>query len=234
MNDTPVIAVRLQEMARNYNREVTLEVVGKALLGLLFSFFTFGFLFWLGWFVGFFFARSFGLKPWQFGALVSGLFLIVATFSAWQRVDPLAGVQPMTDREWLLTAISHASPHFLYFSPRHATAGAAVLLLGGPANLFQAFGIWGSRLRLDDPLIEEAACLLAACQENYPIEQVREPYAAVLLRRLALIKVVPQEDSVALTLTEKGYALLPQRKSRSGKRSAAPGAYKRKRREKSE
>jgi hypothetical protein len=213
-------------MARRYNRDLAFESVGKALLGIVFSFFTFGLLFWFGWFAGFFVARSFGMQPWQFGALVSGLFLAVATWSAWQRVDPLAGLQPLSDQQLLLTMISQASPGLLYFSPRHATAGAALLLIGGPANLIEAFGIWGYRFRMEVPLIEEASCLLENCQVNCPIENIREPSAALLLKRLSLIKIVPSEDSVALSLTEKGSTIVSRAKAKAGKRSTAPGRSK--------
>ncbi|HWG43229.1 MAG TPA: hypothetical protein VN688_10620 [Gemmataceae bacterium] len=226
MNNTPHIAARLHDMASQHNRELVFEGVGKALLGGIFSFITFGLLFWFGWFAGFFVAGSFGLQAWQFGALVTGLFLIVAMWSAWQRVDPLAGLPPLSDQQLLLTMISQASPNLLYFSPRHATAGAALLLLGGPTNLFEAFGVWGYRLGVAPSSIEEASHLLEACEANYPIEHVREPSAALLLKRLALIKIVPTEDSVALTLTEKGASVLSRAKARAAKRSTVPRTSK--------
>jgi hypothetical protein len=224
MSNTPPIAGRLRDMVGGYNRELAAEALGKALLGVVVSFFVFGFVFWCGWFVGFAVADSLNLEAWQFGALLSGLFLVVATWSAWRRVDPLAAVQPLSDRQLLLTLISQASPGLLYFSPRHATAGAAVVLIGGPANVFQALGIWASRIRADGPLLEEASRLVAACNGNCPIEEVREPVAALLLRRLGLIKVIPNGDSSAFTLTEKGLTVLGGAKARGRKRSRGPRA----------
>src|SRR6516165_667322 len=126
MSATPHIASRLQDLVHRHNREVVLEATLKAILGIVFSFFTFGFLFWLGWVVGWFVAGSLPLRAWHCGALLAGLFFVVALWSAWHQVDPLAGLQPLTDRQWFLTQLSLASPSLVYFSPRHALAGSAV------------------------------------------------------------------------------------------------------------
>jgi hypothetical protein len=230
MSNPPQIASRLREIVRRYNRELALDALLKALLGIAFSFLVFGLLFWGGWFVGIFFARSLNLHAWQFGAFLSGLFLVTALWSAWQRVDPLAGLQRLSEKQLLLTLISQDSSQLLYFSPRHATAGVAILLIGGPANLFQAFGIWTSRLRADESLLEESARLLAACDPQCAAEQVRKPTAALLLRRLALIKVVPGGDSPAFALTEKGSTVVSGAKAGGGKRSTGSSANKVKRR----
>src|SRR6516164_9019113 len=141
MNRTAHIATRLRDLGRRHNRELAFDILLKASLGIVFSFFTFGFLFWLGWLCSWFVFGSFHLKPWQFGALVAGLFFTVAVWSAWCQVDPLAGLQRMSDEQWLLTQLSLASPGILYFSPRHVLAGAAVLLLAGPSSVFQALGL---------------------------------------------------------------------------------------------
>ena len=127
-------------------------------------------------------------------------------------------------QELLLTLISHATVGISYFKLRHAVAGFAVVLIGGPANLLEALGIWVSRLRADQPLIEEASSLLAACRADYPIERVREPAAALLLKRLALIKVVPSGDSSALAPTAKGSAILSKAERSPGKKPAGSQA----------
>jgi hypothetical protein len=217
MKSTSHVSKRLYALATRYNRELWFEGVAKALLGVGFTLLVFGMLFWFWWVVGFFMAGSVGLEAGQFSTLVTGLFWIVAIGSAWQRVDPLAGLQPLSDRQRMLTLISQASPHLLYFSPRHATAGAALLLLGGPAKLLEAIGSWPYLLALSPSLVEKSACLLAACKANVPIDRVRDPHAALLLKRLALIKTVPMEESVALTLTEKGASLLSPAKARERK-----------------
>jgi hypothetical protein len=217
MTTTAHIVGRLYGLVRGHNRELMFEILLRAFLGLVFSFFTFGFLFCLGWFFGWFVAGSLHLRPWQFGLLLAGLFFIVAVWSAWRQVDPLADLQPLTDEQWLLTQLSLASSNVLYFSPRHAVAGSAVLLLAGPRSVFQAFGLWTHRLRADRALIEEAAQLLRECTDTYPVQEIRQPAAALLLRHFALIKVVPQGASATLTLTEKGSKILSGAKGRKGK-----------------
>lgn len=220
------IANRLQEMVRSHNRERVIDALGKSVLGLVFCVFTFGFVYVCAWFVGLSVARSFGLHAWQFAGLICGLFLLVACWSAWRHVDPMAGLPPRESeqQELLLTLISQAAGGGGYFNPRHAVAGLSVVLIGGPANLLEGLGIWVSRLRADQPLIEEASSLLAACRADYPIERVREPAAAILLKRLALIKVVPCGDSSALAHTAKGAAILAKAERSPGRKPAGSQA----------
>jgi hypothetical protein len=230
MDVSPQLVRRVSNMVRRRNRELALEAVLKASLGIVFSLVIYGLLFWMGWFVGFFVSGYVNLRPWQFGAVLAGLFLVVATWSAWRRVDPLAGLKPLSNRQLVLTLVSQASPGILYFSPRHATAGAAMILLGGPANVIEAFGMWAHRIRVEGSLIEDASRLLASCETGLPAEQVREPTAALLLRRLRLITVVPRGDSSALALTDKGFAVLSGGKGSRDKPAASQKAAKAKRR----
>jgi hypothetical protein len=152
--------------------------------------------------------------------ILAGTFLVAAIWSAWRQVDPLAGLQRMTDQQWLLTQLSMVSPDVVYFSPRHALAGAAVILLAGPSSVFQAIGLWTYRMPADQPTIDAAARLLAKCETVCPIEEIRAPEPAFLLRRLALIKVVPQGNSTALTVTEKGSRIVGKVKGRKSKPAA--------------
>jgi hypothetical protein len=215
MDSLPQVVDRISQMVNQRNRELAADAMWKAVLGIAFAAVTFGVLFWMSWFVGIFVAHYLSLRAWQFGAILTGLFLFVTTWSAWRRVDPLAGLKPLTDAQMLLTLIGQATGAFVYFSPRHATAGAAIVLIGGPANVFEAFGIWAHRIRADAALLEQAARLLAMCQAELSAEEVREPAAAFLLRRLALIKVLPRGDSAMLALTDKAVTLLSKSKSRS-------------------
>src|SRR5437660_1188795 len=92
---------RVNDLLRRRNRELAFEAALKASLGVLFTLVTYGVLFWMGWFVGVFIAGYLNLRPWQFGAILAGLFLVVAAWSAWRRVDPLAGLEPLSDRQLL-------------------------------------------------------------------------------------------------------------------------------------
>src|SRR5437762_457791 len=208
MKTAAPILDQLRYVVRQRNRELSLDAALKIGMGFVFSLLTFGFLFWLGLFVGFGVAGYFGLHAWQFAAIFTGIFFVAAVWSAWQRVNPLAGVKPMTDRELMLTLLSQASGQILYFSPRRATVGAALIILGGPVNVVEGIGIWAHRLPGDPALIEQAAQLLESCQVPFPFKQVRSPAAAYLLKRLALIKVVPHGESSALTVTQKGSTIV--------------------------
>ena len=223
MNSAQQIADCITQMVQSRNRTLIFDATLKASLGIAFSTLTFGFIFWIGWMAGFCFFSWINLEPWQFAALVTGIFLGVAIWSAWVRVNPLADLAPLSDRDLFLTLVSQAAGGLGYFSPRHASAGFAVILIGGPAGVFEALGIWAHRIRADAPLIEQASKILALCEAKLPAEKVRVPAAALLLRRLALIKVVPNDDSVALMLTEHGFAVLS-----GGKGKRAAGKAKRK------
>src|SRR5262249_21294342 len=144
------------------------------------------------------------------------------SWSAWRHVDPMAGLpERLSDEQELVhTLVSHAAIGTGYYNPRHAVAGFAVVLMGGPANILEAFGIWVSRIRANQSVIEEASCLLADCRADCPIEKVRVPAAVFLLKRLALIKVVPCGDSSAFALTAKGSAFLSKADGRDRKKSA--------------
>jgi len=225
------IATCLQEMVRDYNRQRAIDALGKSVLGIVFSLLTFGFLYCCAWFFGSFFARSLGLHAWQFAALLSGLFFAVAIWSAWRHVEPFADLPPrMPDRQELMHALVGQAVGIGYFNPRHAVAGFAVLLIGGPANVLEGLGIWATRLRADQGRIEDAACLLAACAEDYSIEEVREPASGLLLKRLALVKVIRKGDSPGLALTEKGAGILAKTGTHARKKSAGSEAFDRRER----
>jgi hypothetical protein len=227
MNSSPQVADRLRDLIRCRNRELAFDALLKTGLGVGFSCVTFGMLFWFGWVLGFFFGRHLNLHPWQFGAIFSGLFLGVATWSAWRRIDPLADLAPVSDREWFLTMLSQAAGGLGYFSPRHASAGFAIILIGGPAAIIEALGIWAHRIRADAVLIEESARTLVGCEPKLPINQVHNLAAVFLLYRLALIKVVPDGDSRVLTLTAKGIPVLSKRKAGKAKRNGEHGSSRR-------
>src|SRR3984885_16213273 len=93
MNASAKLIQRLDEKVRRRDRELGLDAALKASLGVLFSFLTFGFLFWLGWFAALMTGahRLLDLDAWEFGAIVTLIFFVAATWSAWRPVDTLAG-----------------------------------------------------------------------------------------------------------------------------------------------
>jgi hypothetical protein len=209
------IASRLRELVREHGRELRTDILIRVVTGIFFSLLTFGFVFWLVWVVGFVAAYQLGLAPWQLAAAVTGVFFVVASASAWYRVDPLSATRPMTPKEKMTFLVSRAVLG-AGFSPQHAVSGAATALIGGPANFVQALGVLNSRLRASDACVVAAARMLEACKKTYPIEKVKDADAAVLLRRLALIKFVPLDYSHRIALTEKAENLLraAEKKSR--------------------
>ncbi len=209
MDIPPQLIDRLADAVRRRNRELAFDAALKAGLGIVFSLVAFGMLFWFGWVVGFFVNRSYA---WQLGVVVAGVFFVTASLSAWRRVDPLADLAPLGDAEMVAMLIGRASG-FMVFSPRHALAGAALVLLGGPAGVFEALGIWAHRLRADDELIRKAAKVLVLCEATLPQDEIGDFLAAVLLWRLALIKPTVHGDSAALVPTDKGWAMLAKKKA---------------------
>ncbi|MHC5113291.1 MAG: hypothetical protein ACYTGP_02540, partial [Planctomycetota bacterium] len=86
---------------------------------------------------------------------------------------------------------------------------AAAVLLAGPINVFKGLGTWAHRVRSNAAMIDDASRLLPdAAAGGVPLEDVGNVHAALLLRRLALLKAVPREHSAILEATQKGRELL--------------------------
>ena len=88
---------------------------------------------------------------------------------------------------------------------RASLAGYASLLIGGPANLLDAWALWRSRIRADDALLDGAGKLLKDAVQGVPADQVNNPSAVALLARMGLIKAtIAQNDQLILQATAKG------------------------------
>lgn len=209
------IADRIRSMVRDHDRKVAGEAILKLLIGLVFTAMTFvmvfGFLY-IG--VGAFVAQ-FGISGLKFAMWSTLVFVLVSVGSAWYRVNPMSGLRRLTDEEYFLTIASLKIDELCYFSPRHATAGAAMILIGGPATILEALGMWTNRFGASSACIGEAATMLASCEDPMPIESIRNREAAILLRRLALVKFVPRGHSMGMTLTEKGSKAAPTKRVKS-------------------
>ena len=201
----------LTEQVQRRNREIVGDALLKAGLGLLFTVFVAGFLFWFWWLLELYFGSLMGLRAWAFSLIATFALLAVAFWSAWRRVNPLAGVGRMTEQQLLLTALSQASGSVLQLSPEHASVGAAALLLGGLSNLIESLAMWRHRLPTNPQLVMEAAEMLNAAGGGLSMKKIREPQPAILLRRLALIKAVPRGDSSDIVLTERGQKLVGEK-----------------------
>jgi hypothetical protein len=221
MKKTLHIADRVQSVLDQRNRELVSDAILKIALGITLTLPVFGILFgavyWLGWFVGVWIAldrRGSGAMSDSellfiaiLAAFVTGVVFTLAVWSAWRRVCPLAVNQPFTNRQIIRTIINKASNGPFDLRPHHATSAGAFVFIGGPSSFFEGVGSWFQQLRADRALIEDAAKLLGACKETVSVKQVT-PAAALLLKRLALIKVVLSVDSPALALTQRGFDIV--------------------------
>lgn len=203
------IAAGIRRLVAARNRGLTFEAFVEFWLGVLFTALTLGFIYWIAWVFTYFTSLQ-GYFP----AIVTGLFALASFYEAWRRVNPLQGVRSLTDAEMRLTLIALATPHFAYFSPRHALAGWAMVVLGGPANIFASIATLMHRLPSGGALFECAADLLSRALDGVPIDRVENLRAAYLLQRLALIKsiAVCGSENDTITTTQKGRDLLAGRK----------------------
>jgi hypothetical protein len=207
MRIPPRLPELLADMVRRRNRELASEALMQALSSIIFTSLAFGLVFYLGWYGGTELGPLLGLDPWLFGAGFGVFFLVLATLWSWERSEPATGFEPLTPQQLIDTLQGRAKDSAIPLGPE-PRSDLTMLFFGGPAGVIKALSVWNHRLRADDDLIDEAARLLAECRDGCPIEQVCAPAAAVLLRRLALIKVMNGGESVTLKLTDKGYALL--------------------------
>lgn len=204
MSSQTRISDRIRRRVRTRNREFLIEAAIEAALGVVFSLMTFGLLFLIALYVLFRTGAPFGLTRWQFALILSAIAFVVCLISAWRRENPFEGLKPMTDAQMLMTLISQAAPGYVNVN-RHAVAGMAMLLLGGPANLVSALGTWCHRLPSDRQILDQAAEVLSACNPELDLESLDRLRAALLLRRLGLI--IPRGDSTIIMITDKGRAV---------------------------
>lgn len=196
---------KVRDIVRSRNREIMLEVWVGAVMGIVFTAVTIAGVFWIFYVFGWFgISRALRMSPAGFAAAAAGLFLVVSTWSAWRRVDPLQSLEPMTAGQEFLTMLSLGSSHLMYFSPRHASAGFAQLLIGGPASLFESLGRYRDRLRATDDTLHGAAVLIERVGTGLPLEEVSDRHALILLRRIGLVKL----DGTDLVLTRRGFEVL--------------------------
>ncbi len=191
----------LRRAVREVNSEHEARAVTQAVMGVLFGALVFAPVFVLLWMIFTRVHRRLGGPDGLTGAcLLTGMLLLATFWSAWRRVDPMKSVDPLRpDQEatWALPQIAAG--------PRHASAGFAVLLLGGPENIVDAVASWRSRLRVDGPLYFAAADLLGRAAQGVELEVIDDPRPFVLLRRLRLVKVEEREEGLGcVVLTEKG------------------------------
>ncbi|MCA9293441.1 MAG: hypothetical protein KDA20_06480 [Phycisphaerales bacterium] len=196
-------AANIRRLIAERNRELALRAAIECSTGVLFSLFVFGGVFVFGLFMGLLVADKLGLSAVQFALIVLTVFLAACFWSAWRRVDPFEGLSPVSEGEYFAVLVA-ASGTAMYFQPRLVSAGGAALLLGGPENIFNSISTWRHRLPDDDALVNDAANFLILAQHGIKVSDIQSMPAAVLLRRLALIKPIQLDGQDVMVLTEKG------------------------------
>ena len=96
---------------------------------------------------------------------------------------------------------------FGVFSPRHATAGAAMLLIGGPASIITGYAVYRSRHPVDQETLSTASEILKQSVHGMDPHKIKDKKAAILLRRLGLV-TAKDVGGIRLVATEKGKRVL--------------------------
>ncbi len=197
---------QIRQLVAERNHQLGVEAAVEAGLGLLFSAIVFGGVFWTTWLI-FFFVFFSTQRATLIAAIVTGVFAAVSTISAWRRVNPFAGVAPLTGAEEVQEQVALGLGYVTGFPvvTRRSLAGAAAVLIGGPANLFEAWSTWRHRLPAGDRLLHEAAITFEEADRGLDLHSVRDPAAVNVLHRLGLIRTeVTGRDTVTIRLTQKG------------------------------
>jgi hypothetical protein len=193
----------LKKAVRSVNSDHEARAAIQLVLGALFTFLLFGALLGVLWMFGPW--RHVGWPALPSSLALVGLLLAVAFWSAFRRIEPMRGVDPLTPTQELAIKASWVVPGAVVTSPRHATAGTASLLIAGPLNMVDAIASWRSRIKVDQALYYAAADLLGRAAEGVDLEFVDDPRPFVLLRRLRLIKVEERPEGLGrIVLTQKG------------------------------
>lgn len=208
------IAKRIRTRVNRRNAERRNDALLAAGMGLLTIFFVYGLLFALVWMIGLF--VFFNATIW-FATAVTLVFFVVAVWSAWRKVDPAESLVAQTPEhptvEWLVDVLGAMTDTPAY-NTRFAIAGAGMLFLSGPENLFEAWSAWQARLPTEEIIVNNAAALLQRCRTGATVKDINDPLSAILLRQLLLIRIVSTGESPHLELTERGTKLFdkPRRK----------------------
>lgn len=185
------------------------EALLALVLGVVFTAVVFGAMFWFCWFMALIFV-GWSDAP-KIAAGVTGLFFLVACFSAWRKSDPLANLEPLAPGEPLGWNATMVAAHGLGVPilTRRSLAGLGAVLLGGPANLFDAIDVWRHRLPRCDVRI--AHRLLMDCRGGLNLESIQDHTAMLVLYRLQLIRVRHGDATLQAHPTAKGDAILDDR-----------------------
>lgn len=182
------------------------EVIITFLVGVISCLLIYGVTFWTIWLGIYLFGGSYRHQALLVAFIIVVVFALFSFWYAWRGIDPISDVDidltvPRRHGAELAIGLALGIP----IIRRASLAGFASLLIGGPANLLDAWSLWRSRLRADDALLDAASKLLRDAVQGISADQVNNPSAVALLARMGLIKAnIGQNDQLILQATVKG------------------------------
>ena len=189
----------VREAVREYNADFATKGWVAIAMGVLTSLLVYAFVLMICFF---FFCLS--AAPWYLvGTVIFGIFFGVSWWSCSRGVDPIEGVRPVDEDD--LGAMKLATfVTGVPMSPRHTVAGAAGLVMHGPASIIEGRSMLASLLPTDDATMRGAAGVLAGLLEDKTIavEAIDPKMLAFLLVRTGLAKP-DRKGSTSLVATMK-------------------------------
>lgn len=195
---SPNDAVR--KAVREYNADFTTRAWVAIAMGILTSLLVYAFIMIICFF---FFCLS--AAPWYLvGTAIFGVFFAVAWRAHRRGADPIEGIAPPDQDDLgaikLATALTGVP-----VSPRHTVAGAAGLVMHGPASIIEGREMLRSCVPDDDATIGAAAAVLVRLLDaNVPLAEIEPKAVALLLVRTGLAKPAGRGVVTALAATVKG------------------------------
>ncbi len=180
------IAERIGEAVRSYNAELTLRMWIALGMGVLVTLGVFGFLYILAWMAVWLFWDWDLATPVGLG--ITLVFLVFSIVGALRNEDVLKGLQPLSETQLAVIAVSQAMGGVFITSPRHAVAGFASILTHGPVCVFEGLACKRARLPKDSASLRACASVLVRMDHPLVVEEIEPPIAGVQLHRLLLIK----------------------------------------------
>jgi hypothetical protein len=179
-----------------------MEAALSFVMGVVYTVITGGLLFWLTWIVCHRWL-DWGAGPVSAGLIAVGVYLVVATFSAWRGVNPLAAIEyDEAYRGDSKAGLSMATG--LPIVDRHGIAAAGAALIAGPANVLEAIGDVRRRLPTDRTTLDTASMILERARNELRLTDELNRRSLAVLHRLQLIKVRVVGNAMVIMPTMKG------------------------------
>lgn len=185
---------------REYNAELSMQAWVAAATGVLWSVVVYAFIL-----VVCFFFFCLSAAPWYLvGTGIFAIFFAVSWWSCKRGDDPGESLTPVGDQDATGIALAYLVTG-LPMSPRHTVAGAADLLMYGPANMIEARSMLKNRLPTDASTLRSAAAVLGRLLEGRAVmfEDIEPKAAAMVLVRVGLAKPDRSGSTLGLVVTVK-------------------------------